>query len=617
MTPLLNAIPFRMQNEQGYLNIKHRDQPVMINYILIPRNFITIAVGIAFSMLFSVGCSASEKNQVGASTRPNVILIMSDDQGIGDFGINGNPIVQTPFIDKMARNSASMSRFYVNAVCSPTRSSLMTGRWSYRTGVTDTFKGRSIMNSEETTIAEVLKDAGFSTGLFGKWHLGDNYPYRPMDQGFETAIYHRGGGLGQPSEPMGADERYTNPVLFRNGVQYTAEGFCCDIYFSEAINFIKGSRDKNKPFFAYIASNTPHSPYHDVPEKWLQYYKGLNLENSQFPQDQGHKISGSDDMDDRARIYAMVSNLDENVGRLFRELDQLSLLENTVVIYMCDNGPNSSRYVSGFKGRKSNAWEGGVRSPFWAHWPKEFKGGTVSDSLSAHVDVFPTILDLCNVDLPDDLSIDGQSILGYLNGQKRKPDDRTVILQSHRGEEPESWENATLVTQQWKLVTNGKSEDRQLFNLSKDPFALKNVIGDFPEVRGELENKYGEWLTEMRKINPMDLPLFVGTDHERETVLTSQDAKEIDAESNQSEWRLKVVESGIYQIGVSDKTFNGPITVDLLIDNEQVATLTTNGSKERYYFDPINIKEGRRTLRVIPHVRDNRFLHVFISKKDR
>ena len=552
--------------------------------------------------------------QSESADRPNVILIMSDDQGIGDFGVNGNPIVQTPFIDKMARNSASMSRFYVNAVCSPTRASLMTGRWSYRTGVTDTFKGRSIMNAEETTIAEALQAAGYATGLFGKWHLGDVYPYRPMDQGFETCVYHRGGGLGQPSEPLGADERYTNPVLFRNGIQYTAEGYCCDIYFSEAIDFIKESKEKKKPFFAYIASNTPHGPYHDVPQKWLSYYKGLNLENDQFPQDDGHPISGNDDLDTRARIFAMVSNLDENVGRLFEELDHLDLTENTLVIYMCDNGPNGNRYVNGFKGRKSNAWEGGVRSPFWAHWPKGFKAGTVSNALSAHVDVYPTILELCDVDLPDGFPLDGRSMLGYLTGQKVDAPDRTLILQSHRGEEPEAWENATLITSRWKLVNNGKPGDQQLFDLSNDPYALDNVIGDFPAVQADLGNRYDVWLREMRNINPMDLPLYVGTEYEEETVLTNQDAKEVDGESRYNEWRLKVVETGTYQIGFSDKSFAGPVAVDLFIDNERVATQSVPGELERYSFGPVNLEEGRRTLRAVRRDGESRFLHVYISK---
>lgn len=571
------------------------------------RLFLGLINLLVLSTTFAVENSATQDS-------PNVILIMSDDQGIGDFGINGNPIVQTPFIDQMARNSASMSRFYVNAVCSPTRASLMTGRWSYRTGVTDTFKGRSIMNAEETTIAEALKTAGYATGLFGKWHLGDTYPYRPMDQGFETCVYHRGGGLGQPSEPLGADERYTNPVLFRNGVQYTAEGYCCDIYFSEAIDFIEESKEKKKPFFAYIASNTPHGPYHDVPQKWLSYYKGLNLENDQFPQEDGHPITGNDDLDTRARIFAMVSNLDENVGRLFGELDRLELTENTLVIYMCDNGPNGNRYVNGFKGRKSNAWEGGVRSPFWAHWPRGFKAGTISNALSAHVDVYPTILELCNVDPPDGFPLDGRSMLGYLTGQKMDGSDRTLILQSHRGEEPEAWENATLITSRWKLVNNGKPGDQQLFDLSNDPFALDNVVGDFPAVQEELGNRYDAWLLEMRNINPMDLPLYVGTEYEEETVLTNQDAKEVEGETRLNEWRLQVAETGTYRIGFSDKSFSGPIAVDLLVDNELVATQSIPGLKERYSFGLVDLKEGRRTLRAVRRDGESRFLHVYISK---
>ena len=579
-------------------------------YFLITR----VLISLAFFYLW-IGCSPYQKGGELEDIPPNVILIMSDDQGIGDFGINGNPIVQTPNIDQMARNSTSMSRFYVNAVCSPTRASLMTGRWSYRTGVMDTFKGRSIMNSEETTIAEVLRDAGYSTGLFGKWHLGDNYPYRPMDQGYETAVYHRGGGLGQPSEPVGADQRYTNPVLFRNGEQFTAKGYCADIYFSEAIEFINNSQDKKKPFFAYIASNTPHGPYHDVPEKWLDYYKGLDLENSQFPQEEGHQISGKDDLDTRARIYAMVSNLDENVGRLFGELDKMGLTENTVVIYMCDNGPNGHRYVKGFRGRKSNAWEGGVRSPFWAHWPKGFPAGTVSDALSAHVDIFPTILELCEVDQPDGFPIDGQSMVNYLKGVKSEPKDRTVILQSHRGEEPALWENATVVTQQWKLVSNGNSGIQELFDLSKDPFALVNVSHAYPDVLNDLESQYQDWLEEMRRVTPMDLPIYVGTTFEPEVVLTSQDLKEIDARKKEGEWRLKVVESGNYKIAFTIKEMKNPTTVELRIDNQLIATLPVDSAKVRYAFDPVKLSEGRSTLRVFPQGVDSRYLHAFVTKE--
>ena len=574
------------------------------------------AIAILSSIL--VGCGGSAIKEESSSRAPNVILIMSDDQGIGDFGINGNPLVETPFIDEMARGSGSMGRFYVNAVCSPTRSSLMTGRWSYRTGVTDTFKGRSIMSSEETTIAEVLKGAGYATGLFGKWHLGDTYPYRPMEQGFETAVYHRGGGLGQPSEPIEADRRYTDPVLFRNGEQYTAEGFCCDVYFSEAIEFIKKSQEKENPFFAYIASNTPHSPFHDVPEKWLKHYEGLDLDNSQFPQDEGHPISGSNNLDDRARIFAMVSNLDENVGRLFSALDEMELSENTLVIYMCDNGPNGNRYVTGFKGRKSSAHEGGVRSPFWAYWPSVIKPGVASNSLTAHVDVFPTLLDACDVELPQGLSIDGQSMWDALTGKSDNSEDRTVFLQSHRGEKPEPWENATVLTQRWKLVNNGKPGNLELFDVLKDPFAQKNVIAEFPEVRSDLEKKYSSWISDMRKINPIDLPIFIGTEHESETALTIQDWKVTDQTGwgADGEWRLNCVEGGTYEVSFNSKEFTFPFSAKLIIDDKLVASLTAKTAQERYQFAGVDLEPGRRTLKVALDGKDTEFWHVFVSKKD-
>ena len=258
-----------------------------------------------------------------AQKQPNVIIMITDDQGYGDFGIKGNPLIKTPNLDAMAKRSFEMNRYYVNAVCSPTRASLMTGRNAYRTGITDTFKGRSIMRAEEVTLAEILKDAGYSTGLFGKWHLGDNYPFRPMDQGFDHAIYHLGGGLGQPSEPKENKRRYTDAILFENGKKVQTKGFCCDVYFDEAIDWFKQQNKAGKPFFAYIASNTPHSPYHDVPQGWLDYYSKIDLHPRNFPQTKGHPIPEKGfNQDTVARVFAMVSNIDDNVGKLFNSLEK-------------------------------------------------------------------------------------------------------------------------------------------------------------------------------------------------------------------------------------------------------------------------------------------------------
>ncbi len=200
-----------------------------------------------------------------ASERPNVVLIMSDDQGVGDYGFMGNTVIRTPALDAMHARGGFLSRFYVSPVCAPTRASLMTGRYNYRTRCVDTYLGRAMMDTEEVTLAECLRDAGYRTGIYGKWHLGDNYPMRAMDQGFQESLLHRGGGIGQPSDPIGAEGKYTDPVLFKNGEEVAMQGYCTDIFFDAAMDFITHSVSSNNPFFTYIATNAPHGPFDDVP----------------------------------------------------------------------------------------------------------------------------------------------------------------------------------------------------------------------------------------------------------------------------------------------------------------------------------------------------------------
>ncbi|MEK9986792.1 MAG: sulfatase-like hydrolase/transferase, partial [Opitutae bacterium] len=211
-------------------------------------------------------------NTSAQAERPNVIVIMSDDQGGGDYGFMGNKIIRTPELDKMAKQSGLLTKFYVSPVCAPTRASLMTGRYNYRTRCIDTYVGRAMMDPNEVTIAEVLRKANYRTGIYGKWHLGDNYPMRPMDQGFEDSLIHRGGGIGQPSDPIGAEGKYTDPTLIKNGVETPMKGYCTDIYFDAAMDFIEAATQENKSFFTYIATNAPHGPYHDVPEALYQEY---------------------------------------------------------------------------------------------------------------------------------------------------------------------------------------------------------------------------------------------------------------------------------------------------------------------------------------------------------
>lgn len=375
-----------------------------------------------------------------AGQRPNLIVIMTDDQGYGDLGATGNPLIRTPNIDAMAAESASMSNFYVSPVCSPTRACLMTGRYNHRTRVVDTFKGRSMMEPEETTVAEALRDGGYATGIFGKWHLGDNYPLRPIDQGFDEALVHRGGGLGQPSEPFENDRRYTDAILFHNGQQVQTEGYCTDVYFQAAMEFIERSQGSDQPFFIYLPTNAPHSPYHDVPQELYDYYRSIDLS----PVLNGH----AKDADVVARVFAMIENVDQNVGRLRQHLRQLGIADNTLVMFLVDNGPNTPRFVGPFRGKKSNVHEGGIRSPLFVHWPARLTPRTTSDRIAAHIDIMPTLLDAADVDLPADVHLDGRSLLPLLEGRAESWPDRHLVLQAHRGDRPVPFHNFAIRTQQ-------------------------------------------------------------------------------------------------------------------------------------------------------------------------
>ena len=344
---------------------------------------------------------------------PNIVLVMTDDQGYGDFGFAGNPVIETPHLDALAAQSAQVERFYVSPVCTPTRASLMTGRYNYRTRAIDTYIGRAMMEPEEVTVAEMLGDAGYATGIFGKWHLGDAYPLRAMDQGFEESLVHRGGGIGQPSDPPGGEGRYTDPVLFRNGVREDMTGYCTDIYFDAAFEFMERAAEDGRPFFAYVPTNAPHGPFHDVPQDWLDHYRQVDLR----PALPGPEEPGEPVLDRLARTFAMISNIDANVGRLMQRLDALGLAENTIVVFLTDNGPNGNRYTGPLRDRKGSVLEGGIRSPLLVRWPARLPaGGKAVDRIAAHIDVTPTLLDAAGVEPPAGLHLDGRSLLDLLAG---------------------------------------------------------------------------------------------------------------------------------------------------------------------------------------------------------
>ncbi|MEQ9070753.1 MAG: arylsulfatase, partial [Gimesia chilikensis] len=310
---------------------------------LLQRNRGLIPCGLLVFLIFGF----SQEGMAAEGKQPNVILLLTDDQGYGDVGFHGNAQIRTPHMDELARQGMELTRFYCSPVCAPTRASLMTGRYYYRSGVVHTSRGGAKMYGEETTLAEMLQGAGYATGIFGKWHLGDNYPMRPQDQGFAESLVHRSGGIGQaPDKP----NSYFDPWLWKNGQREQGKGYCTDLFFDAALEFMDRQAQAGKPFFVYLPTNAPHTPLEIADSYWKPY------------QEQG--------LDETtARVYGMVENLDKNLGRLMAHLDQTKLKENTILIFLGDNGPQQKRYTAGLRGRKSWVYEGGIRVPFVATWP--------------------------------------------------------------------------------------------------------------------------------------------------------------------------------------------------------------------------------------------------------
>jgi arylsulfatase A-like enzyme len=457
--------------------------------------------------------------------RPNVLLIMTDDQGYGDLSIHGNPHLKTPHMDSLGRAGVQFTQFQVSPVCSPTRASLMTGRYNYRTGVVDTYLGRSMMYSDEVTLPELLREAGYQTGIFGKWHLGDNYPMRPIDQGFAEAIVCKGGGVGQPSDPPG--NTYFDPILQHNGKAEKFQGYCTDIFAGQAIDFI--SRHRERPWFAYLATNAPHTPL-QVDEKLAAPFLAMGLDEV------------------TSKIYAMVVNADAAIGRVLGKLRDLKLEENTIVMFLTDNGPQQrNRYNAGMRGAKGTVYQGGIRVPFFFRWPARVRGGGAIDRIAAHIDVLPTVLEACGVERRPELRIDGRSLMPLLGGNAGGWPDRTLFTQWHRGDEPQIFRDCAARSQRFKLV-NGK----ELYDLEADQSETKDIAAEHPETAARLRKAYEEWFRDVsstRGYAPPRIPL--GTAHENPVILTRQDWRGPRGgwdKTSLGYWEVEVASPGKYEI---------------------------------------------------------------------
>ncbi len=515
---------------------------------------------IFLALLILSACDSREESD--SPKAPNIILVITDDQGYGDLGIHGNPFIRTPVLDSLAGMSTRIDPFYVSPVCAPTRSSLMTGRYHLRTGVYDTYNGGAMMAPGEVTVAEILAENGYHTAMVGKWHLGDSYPMRPMDQGFQYYLAHKGGGIGQPGDDfenfIRTDSSYFDPYLWENGEQVRRKGYCSDIFTDQAIQFIKEhKRDKaSEPFFLYLSYNAPHTPL-QLPETYEHEYAGMEYGAADFAVS-GNRVSNmsSRDMEDARRVYGMVSNIDDNMGRLLKELGKLQIEENTLVVFMTDNGPQQRRYTAGLNQGKGSVMEGGIRVPCMFYWKDVLQENRVISNPSAHIDMMPTLLEFAGISYEGDM--DGISLYPALTGINEDAQERPLFFVWARGY-PQRYSNMAVRLGNYKLVgqtRHGEAADLlQLFDLENDPYELKDVSREHPELKANLLEELDRWYEEII-VSPhlLDPPRMVlGSEFEKTLILGRNDWKGPKAQQWSSDeafgyWDIKVEDHGPYDV---------------------------------------------------------------------
>ena len=436
-----------------------------------------------------------------AAPPPNIILLITDDQGYAPVAAHGHPWIATPNLDKLHATSTRFTRFLVAPTCSPTRAALMSGRHPMKNGITHTILERERMALSTTTLPQVLGKAGYTTGIFGKWHLGDEEPYQPHKRGFDEAFIHGAGGIGQAYACSCADapgNKYFDPTIRHNGSFVKTSGYCTDLFYTAARGWIKDVKDGDKPFFAYVTTNAPHGPFIAPPSN-TKRFTDLGFEE---------KTAG---------FYGMIENIDENVGKLMANLEQWGLLENTIVIFMSDNGmtgggsgragkalgklPDGTEmhlYNAEMKGQKGSADEGGVRVPFFIRWDGHWKSGRDIDTVSAHIDVLPTLAKIAGAKIPKK-QVEGRSLLPLLENASADQPDRYLFTQKARwktGSEPNDsmWKGWAVRSQQYRLVEDA------LYDMEKDPNQTTDIAAAHPEVVKKMRQAYETFWKETRPL---------------------------------------------------------------------------------------------------------------------
>jgi len=438
-----------------------------------------------------------------AGRRPNIILVLTDDQGKGDLSCLGNPDLKTPNLDRLHAISTRFTDFHVSPTCAPTRSSLMSGRHEFRNGVTHTIMERERMALSTVTVAQVLQQAGYRTGIFGKWHLGDEEPYQPHRRGFDEAFIHGAGGIGQAypgscaDAPPNRENRYFYPVIRYNGKFVKTQGFCTDVFFQQALGWIKSRKDGDSPFFAYISTNAPHGPM-IAPEEYKKPFLDAGFDAN------------------TAGRYGMIANIDDNVGLLLGKMEEWGLTENTLLIFMTDNGQagrsakkngkNYPLHVAGLRAGKGSPYEGGTRVPSFWRWKGVLGEGRDINNLAAHIDLFATFAELAGARIPQGTQKrDGRSLVPLLENPDAPWPKRYVFVHKGRwakGANPDDskYRDCAVRSERFRLVNN-----KELYDIDADPGETTNVIDRYPRVAEEMRKVYDAWWTQTR-------PLMVNED---------------------------------------------------------------------------------------------------------
>lgn len=468
-------------------------------------------------------------NLYSAETPPNVIIVLSDDQGYGDLSCHGNPVLKTPNLDKLHSQSIRLTDFHVAPMCTPTRGQLLSGMDALRNKATSVCAGRSFLKPEITTLPEVFSRQGYKTAIFGKWHLGDSYPNLPQHKGFGESVIHLGWGITSMADTWLNDN--FDGKFFHNGKLKQFKGYCTDLFFNLGIQWMKQCQQNNQPFFLYLPTNAPHSP-HWVDEKYSKPYLG----------------KGPD------KFFGMIANLDENMGRLEAFLTESKLADNTIVIFMNDNGATAGEKVfnAGMRGKKTTYYDGGHRTICFIRWPAGNIGSPRDISYTSQIqDIYPTLLGLCKLSPPTNMRFDGISLAPLLQGKNNSLPDRKIIVQY--GQNPKKYESCVLWNQ-WRLV-HGK----ELYDSREDPSQKNDLAGMKPDILNQMKDHYDKWWNDLEPSLNDFVPIVVGNDQQNPVTLSSADWSNVYCDNMgdlrtgkriNSFWNIIADKDGTYEISL-------------------------------------------------------------------